>query len=116
MRPNETIKSRVMPRIYAVYFTRQILKPFVLEAFFFLASSLTLISTVSISSVIGNTIHLSGIGESFNYLIGAFAHTQTLVQVVSVAFMILALLVAKRLLAQLRSYLTVRVPFMPMAR
>ena len=110
------MKKMVMRRVKVVYLARQVVKPFVIEATLFVVSATTLFSLVSIPSVIGNTLHLSSSITALKYLLQAFVDTQAFVQVASVAVICLALLVLRRLFLQARPYLTVRIPFIPIAR
>src|SRR5690348_5737838 len=84
MATDSQIRARVMRRVYLMYCTRQVCKP-VPRTAIFAVLFLALIGSFSIVNVISNVLSTGGFEGFVNLFVDAFAHTSTVVRVLTVA-------------------------------
>lgn len=76
---NNTLKKRVMRRVYVIYAIRQTLSPVALKAYVLGVSFVGLLSLVSVGSVIANMP--ADIAGMSTYALYALSHTEFAVQI-----------------------------------
>lgn len=79
MKTDEQIRSSVMRRVYAIYWTRQLARP-APRVIVLVVLGTALISTVSVVNVAANAFAVRGLGELARFAYAAFLNTTPFVQ------------------------------------
>ncbi len=96
--PNNTVLTRrVMRRVYAIWFIREVLPWVGVEVVAFIGLAILMRAQVAIASVMENTqsiCHMNGVGGCVKYMGYAFTHTGLVVQLSTVALAVLMSIIA----------------------
>ena len=84
MKTDAQIRSHVMRRVYAMYWTRQLARP-APRVFALAVLGTVLVSSVSVANIAANVWAVRGAGSLVTFAIAAFQNTTPLVQGLSVA-------------------------------
>lgn len=87
------LKNQVMRRVYFVYIVKKILRPLVAKSAAFAALAIVLMIYVSVRDVIINMPHAIDVLSVYKFLVAAFAHTTTSVQLVFIAMFSISLFI-----------------------
>ncbi len=85
-----TISNNVMKKVKTIFWARRLTSRRAIECYVLFFSTLGLFSFVSVSHVIANMPSVTDFVHLFGFIVSAFTHTKTLVQV-TLALMLLSL-------------------------
>ena len=87
---NTQLKKRIMRRIYIISFLKRIFDPIVLKSIILAIFVIIGNILVSVPNVVNNMPFITDIGALSDFIMNAFLHTETLVQIILLVSMILA--------------------------
>ena len=85
-----TISNNVMKKVKTIFWARRLTSRRAIECYVLFFSTLGLFSFVSVSHVIANMPSVTDVAHLFGFIVAAFTHTKTLVQV-TIALMFVSL-------------------------
>ena len=94
---NSQLKKRVMRRVYLVFYTRKLLSFIALKLYISIFLVWGLLYNVSVTDVVRNTMNVNSMSSLSYFYKYAFMNTELIVQISSVLFLGLALIVARDL-------------------
>ena len=96
------LKQRIMRRVYAVWILKNVARPFLIKGSVFVAFIWEMRQTVSLRHVFANIPGPSNIGEVYNFFSYAFAHTEIMVQTLSIGLALLGIWMMRDILSSLK--------------
>ncbi|MES2437232.1 MAG: hypothetical protein V4519_04460 [Patescibacteria group bacterium] len=80
---NNYIKKNIMRRVYMVYILKTVARPLIIELAIVSALIMSVAFFVSLQNVLQNALSVTNIVDFGKFIIGAFTHTQVIVQALS---------------------------------
>ena len=77
------LKQRIMRRVYAVWILKNVVRPLLIKGSIVVAFIWEMKQTVSLRHVFANIPNPTDVGAVYNFFSYAFAHTETMVQMLS---------------------------------
>ncbi len=101
---NTQLKKRIIRRVYIISVMRRVFHPTVLKSIILTVFMVMGSILVSVPNIISNMPLITDINASLSFVLRAFLHTETLVQMVSLGSTILAIWLIKDALRSFSSF------------
>ncbi len=96
----QKLKSGIMRRTYAIWFTRKLLSPLVLKPLIVLAFLQQIASRVFVAKVLENAPSMSDVVAFLNFYASAISNTRVTVQLFSIGIVLLSIWLARDIFSQ----------------